>query len=660
MRAMIWKEVRELVMPSLIVIAIFIAIALLAFGGAKWTEDENFTKFVLVIWFAIGVPVVALFAGCYTLAREREPRTLEWLSGFPISRARIWAVKLIVTLVVVFILYWVTFAIAVLAEASTNTDFETMEFLSNKELGLAFVWIHMALAFFLFGLGFALSGMRRTPFEALWVGIFACVMLGLGYVFLTADVLPRFWGPQLGILYNRPSLSTITILALVLGSVCILASAYSVIWSPPLSFGKRHWSTIAAGTILTIVAFPCFVAGIRYLGEPTKTDISWLSFTEISPDGHWIAFVDADPFEMEPIGQSRRLWIMRSDGKGLRCLSRGPVYAFSWSPNSRALSVMWGNWEAEFHFLPRPYLVWYWIVDVSGKKPTRLPVAPPDQYAWIGFYGDYARVGTRFTRLGPQPRIIEAELPKEANVEGWSANDQGVYFSRAKSNRFILWQLQLPSGKLTGPIAQSPPGADWSSLSPDNKWIAWVFKPMTKRKGWESAGAGKTILARLDGSARLEFQAGPLRNPWSPDSRYLWLVKEGNILILDLKQRQVVREAQVSDKAKPSAATKLHWSIDGSRVAFLTYDYQHPKKYPPPADYPREFHFYLWVADADGNHLRGVTQGTERSVVDWVLSGWTSENKLLAQVDKQRLVSFDPDSGEQKTIFEVPQRRESD
>ena len=102
MKALIWKELRELVKPAAIIAGIFLVVALVDLTAGR--ADEGRGLLATVALYFLG-PLVGLLMGCWALARERQTGTDVVLNSQPVSRGQVWGVKLSVSLLVLAVVY---------------------------------------------------------------------------------------------------------------------------------------------------------------------------------------------------------------------------------------------------------------------------------------------------------------------------------------------------------------------------------------------------------------------------------------------------------------------------------------------------------------------------------------------------------------------------
>ena len=633
MKALLWKEARELAWPFGMFLALFAALAVVA---AVWPgkKDDTVGLFVVpwMVWWVLS-PFLAALWGAHPLARERSHGTLEWFGALPVSRARVWAVKLVVSLVALAILCAAMFALCWLVGTMASHKFDADDLEADEAT--------LAAGVLFFCVGLAIGGTRRHTFESVLVTILAFLLLAGGWIFLAGDFLPRFWGPQLGIIYSVPQITTLWWLALVLAVAFLTASARGWISIPLLAFGRRYWRTAGWAAGLVVVGLAGLIVGVRYFGVPQPRQLSNLQSAQTSPDGNWIAFTDVRQGGDSP-QRDASLWIMRADGTGVRCLARGPVQRFLWEPDSRRILLVWGDPGLYAPLLPAAML-WAWDVQVADGRLrflmdapghwNQLSVSPRGQYAWWNHH---------VLRLGPHPGLLPPETAGSFTFWTWAPDDSGFFFNSAGGMGF----LALPSGKVSslGPV---PPGTNYLSVSPDGQWLAYEIKAPDQR----GRDQGTTVLTRRGQLGGLCFPSIPWRGqPWSPDGRYLWLDDwlGDPLVIVDMTGPRVLREIPAPwGGAHAAPWYVLGWSPDGQRVAFMTGG--DVKTLPV-------VHEVVWTARADGSGLRQLAQATSVYAANEMSfqPSWTRDGKIIVRLNPTTLAALDPDTGQEKDLLVVP------
>jgi Tol biopolymer transport system component len=664
MKALIWKEWRAL--GTRAILALIMTTVLVTTLAVRHAGDEDLRAGLIIGVCAIALPLLSAGLGCFMLARERARGELCFSSSWPASKGQAWAAKLVAGLAVLVVGYAVTAGLALACGG---------EVLTNRVLGSPLWWVpvvvlHAAACFMLFGVGFALSGIRTGPFDALLSSLLALMLVSVGLGFFLGDWVPRRWGPQLGICVFEEGTfpgALGSVGAVILGGICIVASAFGAVSGPPLAFGRKHWRTVILGLALGVIALPLMLIGVRVLGEPRPEEMRLLAWASSSRDGKWIALADvgrrqrierADYYLEGP----RRLWVMRSDGSGLRCAARWPMQWAEWSPDSRWLVVKWGRGATAGPQADAGN--WLWIWDAQRSALHKMPWRWREGYSTGGVWlasprGKYLLNGLDFVRLGAEPRLVPAELPQSAQMSsalvGWSEDETSFYFSQSsrKTGRIELWSADLPSGGNLRRVAQGPEGRTGSvRTSPDGKWVAWVLRQDERRPG-EQHSVDDTVLENLEDGRQIHLEGlRPWGAPWSPDMRCFWVTDQESVTVVGLPEGRVLRT--LTGQRLQGTPQSLAWSPDGKRrLVQAVVRHQDARGYTGGSDNA------LWVANADGSGLKRVAQWSEeaRPMLAHTArspAGWAGDGKVLMLEQERRLVAIDPDSGDREVILEAP------
>jgi len=661
MKALIWKELRALRMPAIVVFAMMLGGTALHRWWALPTRNQSLTQ--SLAWVLV-VPILSLGLGCVMVARERVRGELAFSNLWPAPRAQIWAAKLIVGLGLLVALYGLLVALS----ACFDTEFFYEEVMGSCWPGgrlappyIPLVWPTAAGCFMLFGLGFMASGVRPGPFDAIMVTSFLVILLTVAVGFLVTDPIPQRWGPTLGMYLLDPRTSWVPLAAAatVLGAIGIVASAFGALGAPPLAFGHRHWRTVGLALPLAVAAGPLLLVGVRLFGEPQPADIGRIEWAECSPDGRWVSFYDTPKAEADGKHVTYgtppyRLWLMRSDGSDLRCLARWPVLWGEWSPDSTWLAIAWGTANADaFSDAGR----WFWLWDVARQRLHKVPRRVRRGYDWsdlrytISPRGQYLYLAPEFVRLGESLELVAAELPKQAQgLPAWGRDDGSYCFWAAlkRGETKALWAADLPSGGNLRRIAVAPmQGISSTKVSPDGKWIAW------SRRRKPGFSYGDIVLENLvDGrKVRLEHLSS-MYEPWSPGMAYFWASGEGGLRVVNLAEGRVVRTFTAAELRGNPYGFALSWSPDGKRRLFRALSAAEP-------DEENQVRLAnLWVANADGSGLRSIAEWSGvYAYFDRKPGGWTEDGKVVMVEHQRRIVAIDPETRERKVIFEAPSQK---
>lgn len=632
MKALIVRELRALKLPALILAApmalLWIALMRTVLSAHV---DEALTGerlFLLLVGWGVLLPMAAMGLGARLIARERAQREVEFSASWPVSRAQVWAAKLAVGLAGLAVLI----AMAWLFVAAATPLVTSVEDAGALTLGgplgphaLVFTAVVVAL----FGLGLLMSTIRPSPFDALGSGLLAALVLLIGVGIVSTEIIAQRWGPQTGLwpMDVTGSAGAYLAFAIMLLVACAVASFLGCTRTLPLQFARRTWLTLGAGVALTLVMIALLPIGLWRFGAPTAADIRAITWAQTSPDGEWVWF--ADGVGTSPIPARSRLWIVRTDGTGLRCIARSPVQGWGTWDAQRWLPIIWG---------PRPEQTpdpdvreWVWVWDMERMAARSVPTLPGSRGRAglrVSPDGRYLHADALFA-LGDDIHLTEAQPPARADFAGWG--DGRAYFEDDRA----LWALALPGGGLTR-IADAPGAGRWSArVSPDGRWIAWLE---SKGNEWP-----ELVLTDMRGEVRGRFSDLRLAEgqPWSPDGRFLWMYDSLRFLVISLGEEAATSEVPVPE-GWAAFGDEIRWSLDGRRCA-LAYG----------TNMGRGMRAGWFVADADGSGLRkfGGPPGDE-PLWSWVVAGWTADEWVVVAEGRRRVVAIDPDTGEREVIVE--------
>jgi len=632
-KALIVRELRALKGPALAVGALmallWIALARAVLGADASVELTGERLFLILVAWGVLLPIAAMGLGARLIARERAHREVEFSASWPVSRARAWAAKLAVGLSALAVLI----GLAWLAVVASSSLLQRAEDAGALTLGGPLAppaLVVVAIAVALFALGLLMSTIRPSPFDALGSGLLAALVLLIGLGIVYADIVPQRWGPQIGLwpMDVAGSASAYAAFAIMFAVACAAASFLGCARTLPLQFGRRSWLTLGVGAGLTLVAVVLLPLGLWRFGEPTAADIRAITWAQTSPDGEWVWF--ADGVGNSPVPERSRLWIVRTDGTGLRCIARAPVQG-------------WGEWNAQrwlpFIWGPRPEQTfdpdvreWVWAWDMERMVARVVPTLPGSRGRTglqVSPDGRYLLAEAIFA-LGDDIRLREAQLPSGASFAGWG--NGCAYFEDDRA----LWALGLPGGGLTR-VADAPGEGQWGArVSPDGRWIAW------SRSGIVEAAFGM-VLTDMRGEVRGRFPAVRIaeREPWSPDGRFLWACDSLRFLVVGLGEEPTIAEVDAPEGWHMFGPT-VRWSADGRTCAVW---YARGFGAPP--------HVAWFVANADGSGLRKIAEPPgETPPWPWSMVGWTAAGRVAVIEDARRIVAIDPDTSEREVIFE--------
>jgi ABC-type transport system involved in multi-copper enzyme maturation permease subunit len=349
MRALVWKELRELRWAAVALVGCAVVIAA---GNALYDRlyvlNNNMPEFGLKIWEVISV-ALALLAGSATFAREGRERAV-FLTAWPQSRTRVWLVKVLVSFVV-------TAAVAVIGTlvclAATRLAFVGYDV--QHDFSREFGWLILyGLLLFLFGLMW--SGLIRSVLGAATLGFVTFAALGYGLLLFYMLYLPNNWGPFVA---NVPQRSW------QVSSLPLLIPLFVGWWGftrYPLLEGKRR----------VLVALGLFV-GLVLLGNATLIAQMAVGYrpvlnrsvaeTGLVGGGRYRYYLMA-AHGKDPGG----LWVEPAGGGKTKLVARGKVYRYD--ANREGLDF------SHTAMSPGGGRYTNWTVQFPSLRLKRLPDAP--------------------------------------------------------------------------------------------------------------------------------------------------------------------------------------------------------------------------------------------------------------------------------------------
>jgi hypothetical protein len=363
MKALLWKEMRErrglfLGVAGVTVVA--------AFGCVLGRVGADMFA---AVWLFLS-PLLAALWGAEALARETSVGTLEWLGSLPVSRPRLWVVRAGGGWLALLALYALALGLATwLGGLKGLLVGATVPELVQ---GLA---ADLGAVFLAYALSLNVSGTRRRPFEALLLAALLGLALIVVWLFLVAEVLPRFWGPVLGLGVASLTPGALGWTCLLLGLGWLAASGLGWTALPVLAERGRRRRTWAWTAALVPLSFGLYLTGVRYEGAPSPRDLGHIDpGVTASPDGRWLAF-QAGSRSYSSFGAAQDLWLLRADGTGLRCLARGQAELGGWTPDSRQVLFEWEGISKELGLPGGGSRDFYWAAQVPSGRLLRLSQA---------------------------------------------------------------------------------------------------------------------------------------------------------------------------------------------------------------------------------------------------------------------------------------------
>jgi hypothetical protein len=588
--------------------------------------------------------VAALVGGANTFARETTSH-LAFLGVQPVTRRQVWLGKLLVTFVSLVLLAGLSFGLCggMLARRGYNGF---AAFGLNRPGDLAACAV---IAVGLFAAAVLWSTILRSAIGAAAAAVLTAGACVLTWWLLTTQYLPARWGPWLGLLpgFSAPVANAA---ALCGGAAALAASAYGFLRAPLLESRRRAGVTVVVFLALLLLGSLASLSLALCRGPHAPENLAEVL---VDPSGRWIT-IQSSHVTSPNADAYGALWVMDTEGRHLRRLSRGPVVGHEWAPCGDRLVLGFGQ-EAAGH----SGRAWNWLADPRRGPLRRLPalehqqVGPPgESHLWSsrGTYLLARRDGSSFWVTDGRREILRVNHSLDS-VLGWSPDEKTLYLSEAPpgfpapsaGGTIPYFAVSLPGGE-ERVIAKLPDTIAPVGLTGDGRWI--VANRWTSDQQGHEDRAG---LLLIDTTSGAEHALGDLRTypwEWSPDGRYLWcddyrtFVPRRGLALVDTTRLAVVA------KIGPEKVTG-RWpylpvvSVRGDLI------YLPASSAASPHQSPRR-EMALYVAQVDGSGLRGLGPASSR------FAGWTYDDQLIFWDGlKDTITSLDPATGEPTIIYSL-------
>jgi ABC-type transport system involved in multi-copper enzyme maturation permease subunit len=490
LRALVWKEWREqrpLLLSGLVLAAIwplFIIAMNLSTSrplGLVSVAESLPVAYALVLW-----PLFTVAAGASTIANEIGDRTLEYLLSRPVSRARVWSVKLAVgagsTLAIVAGSLCVVALLRGFTSAYDQSIAPVGDLMQEIRLG-AIAGITLAaglLLLFSFGVFFSSFLPRAMTAAAAGIGASIAVLATVAAVWSRLDLVPRV----------EPQWMAIEIA--VIGAIVLMASLF--VFSRGEMLRGRGVARVAAiaGLSMTGVAGTAIVPVLYAQLRLTPAE-AVLSGESLSATGDAVVFT----------ASSRRLaapetWLVHTDAPGLTRLAGRLTFGAAISPDGR------------------------WVAYLSNRTP-------------LGLRSD--SVDLRAARAdGSEDRLLAADLAANANTL-YNASTQVIFSPDGRKVALSAWWGLIVASMDGAPAIRLDRGGAFP-----NRILGWT------RDGGELLAPGKmdrsgrmTIRAYDVASGRSREIYGDLV---SADMFYFWRPSAKGVTLLPVMLK---RELPSSD-----------------------------------------------------------------------------------------------------------------
>lgn len=620
MRALVWKEVKELARGFWLIVGASWALGVVDLAY-NWREPRAVGISLGFVWLMSMVG--ALLAGANSFARESREQTV-FLSSWPIARGRICLAKVIVPAVMwAAMLVLATLGCKGLLALRGYSLEQASKLLDPAGFDLGASGTIWAL---LFGAGVLASVAVPSAMGAALVAVVLCFGAIWGWMALWHGV-PAAFGFSLGPVL--PDFGAVSQLwpAVGFAALCIAVSGIVMVRHLPAEWPRRAWITaadLAAGVAL-VLALGLGGAWVALRpGPPTEIE-------GIEPGGQWLVLGSQDG----------ALWTADVEGKRLRLLARRPT-EYGWAEvRSPRIVYAWGTSEMAGG-------AQLWAADVESGRRWPLPeaagtISPTGQYCLV-HESDYAMVEP----IGPAPHGPQrVPISRDQFVVGWSPDESTIYLSVPDDvgNRTALYAVAAFSGGAPRLIGEYEGHMQFEGISPDGRWLtAQRFVPVPGNA--TSMGAQFAGLVELGTGELVELGGlAPTQGGWTADGRYLWCRPrerpsddEWLVVVYDLQEREVARSitAMETGGMAPRNAIASRNSDD-----VLIFARRGPWQAPERS---------WWLARSDGTKLRptGVPEHAR-------FGGWTHDGDLVYQegLEVRRL---DPRTLQSRTIMTLAEQ----
>lgn len=463
MLALIRKELRE-VLP---VAGGFLAFAAIITGILYlhhwWSNGVG-------LLYTLTMSLFVLYMGCEALAGDGTRGLVEWTARWPVSRLQWWLMK--------FVTRWVVTSVVTvpvyLAVVWLSTHHGPQSG-AHSGWGGAW-WTLVTVASLGIVTPFFASSITRTSLHAFGLSIL------LGYVGGIAHAIPAALYMLLHHREFQPPPPYLTVVPALCTTVALLAgSLYAFLTVPTLDVARRAKRGLVTAALLIVPMLVLLLAAEVIGAAVRKPTPQGIQEAALSPDGRQIAF--SDDFATEG------LWLVNTDGTGLRRVLKQQATEFHWLPGASQLLVAnhievvqrgpggrtsrsWNSDTGEIQWS---------VLDAQAPKPALQPVFKAKEGLHISPRGKYLLAGGQIIEVGSWRAVGEVTKPRyEPWLLTWLPDDSAIYVReygyRGQPQRVpgpgngpavtvggrpyeLLKRIAVPSGQVTvAKLPWRPPG----------------------------------------------------------------------------------------------------------------------------------------------------------------------------------------------------------
>lgn len=330
-RALAWKEWKEQRPVALTGLAVAVAMPFFLVAGASGMKGRfdlvSVSDALPAFALFLVSPIFAVVCGATTFANEIGDGTLGFLLSRPVSRARVWLIKVAVGLASVFSVIGGSLIVARLFAllAGGRGTSRLFSFLSHGSFGS--VPLGVALTggiFLLFSSAVFFSTFVGRAMTAAAAGLAAAwaVLSAIFHVWSRLDLIPRL----------EPGLLAVEIF---LASVLVLLASLYLFARGEMLRGAGARRRVALVSLIVVCGIVVTGMPPIYSQARLSPDTAVLHDAEVSPRGDAIAVTAA-----RSDGSSSQVWLVHPDGSGFERLTGRLTGCPTFSPDGRSVAYL--------------------------------------------------------------------------------------------------------------------------------------------------------------------------------------------------------------------------------------------------------------------------------------------------------------------------------
>jgi len=433
LKALVWKEWREqrpLLLSGLLLAALWpLFMAAFKYSSSAPLDLASVAEALPIAYALVLWPLFTVAAGASTIANEIGDRTLEYLLSRPVSRVRVWGVKLAVgatsALTIVAGSLGIVLVVRALAlgPGGATTPFDDLTYSLE---GGAFALITVEGAIFLlfsFAAFFSSFLPRAMTAAAAGTGASIAVFALVSVIWSRLDLVPRV----------EPQWMALEIT--VIGAIVLLASLF-VFSRGDMLRGRGVAGTVVIASLCITGAAGVALIPLLYVQLRLSPSDAILGDASLSPTGDAVVLTARSRGLASP-----EIWLVHSDAPGLTRLAGRLTFGAVFSPDGR------------------------WVAYLSNRTA-------------LGLRSDH--VDLRAARSdGSEDRLLAADVAASANFSYYQAPTL-VFSPDGAKVALSTWRGLMVASMEGGPVNHLDPGLTFSGLV-----IGWT------RDGREILAPGK-------------------------------------------------------------------------------------------------------------------------------------------------------------------------